>query len=143
MRNNANIELIGYVYGDPEHPMKDKYPNWIKFSLSVTRKWKNKAGEEQKEIVWYKCSSWSEGLSRIVKNNVKSGMGLLVKGSPKANAYTDKEGVAKAQIEINISELFMLTYPGDDENKNGSASFDNKHSKDLPIQKIEDDDIPF
>ena len=46
MRNNANIELIGYVYGEPEHPMQDKYPNWVKFTMSVTKKWKNKAGEE-------------------------------------------------------------------------------------------------
>jgi len=143
MRNNANIELIGYVYGEPEHPMQDKYPNWVKFTMSVTKKWKNKAGEEQKDIAWYKCSSWSEGLSKLVKNNVKAGMGLLIKGAPKASAYIDKEGQPKAQIEIGITELFMLTFPQEGWNSGNQTNDSNKSSVDHPVSEITDDEIPF
>jgi len=42
MRNQAIIELIGYVAGEPEHPKVDQYPDLIKFSMGVTRRWKKK-----------------------------------------------------------------------------------------------------
>ena len=137
MRNNATIELIGYVYGEIESPMSDKYPNWVKFSLSVTKKWKDRSGEEKKEISWFRCNSWSEGLSNIIKNNVKGGMGVLVKGFPKANAYIDKEGVAKSQIEVKVSEMNILTYPKSEEGKS--------HIESRPVADDVDlyDDIPF
>jgi single-stranded DNA-binding protein len=149
MRNNASIELIGYVYDDPKYPMQDKYPNWIRFSLSVTRKWKNKLGEEQKEVAWYQCSSLQDGRSKIIQNYVKAGMGVLVKGTPKVTAYIDKEGNAKPQIAVNISEIFMLTPPkeGWGDNKSTSttatATMKNKFDSELLVDDIADDDIPF
>lgn len=157
MRNNANIELIGYVYGEPESPMVDRFPNFMNFSFSVTKKWKDKFGEEQKEVAWYKCQSWSEGLSKTIKNYVKGGMGLLIKGAPKASAYIDKEGEAKAQIEVNIAEMFILTSPQEgwnSGNQNNDVSSNNikngRHSlkstkpiANLSISDIADDDIPF
>lgn len=73
MRNSATIELIGYVYGPPENPIADRFPNFVSFSLLVTRKWKDKCGEEQKELTWYKCQSWLEGLSKMIRNNVTQG----------------------------------------------------------------------
>ena len=128
MRNSATIELIGYVYGEPENPFADKFPNFIKFSLSVKRKWKDKDGQEKNELTWYKCQSWSEGLSKMIRNNIKSGMGLLINGIPKASAYIDKEGVAKAQIEIHIQDINMLTFPKDE-----GVSISDAPSRDLNI----------
>jgi single stranded DNA-binding protein len=142
MRNQANIELIGYVYGEPETPQAEKYPNLVKFSLSVTTKWKTKSGEYKKEMYWYKCSSWSEGLSKVIKEHVKGGMGLLVRGFPKSNAYIDKEGVAKSQIEVNITEINMLTYPDDNKAYSGSKLSSNTKA-DIPDIEFHDDDIPF
>ena len=151
MRNSANIELMGYVYGDPEQPMPEKHPNWVKFSLSVTRKWKDRNGEEKKEISWFKCNAWSEGLCRMIKKNVSGGMGLMIRGSPRASAWIDAEGGAKAQIEVNISEINMLTFPKDKEagdnantNANGRHKLSPKASSSgQPDGDIEDDDIPF
>jgi len=143
MRNNANIELIGYVYGEPEHPMQDKYPNWVKFTMSVTKKWKNKAGEEKKDVAWDKCRSWSEGPYKPDKKNVKAGMGLMIKGAPKASAYIDKEGQPKAQIEVGITELFMLTYPKEGWSNGNQINDDSKSSVAQISSDIEDDEIPF
>ena len=134
MRNQATIELIGYVAGEPEHPKVDQYPNLIKFSMGVTRRWKNKSGEEKEETQWFKCSSWSEGLTKIIKQHVKVGMGLLVRGNPKTDAYI-KDGVAKAQIEVNLTEINMLTFPNDSENHNTNST--------VPNRDMQDDEIPF
>lgn len=156
MRNSATIELIGYVYGEPVNPMADKFPNFISFSLSVTKKRKDKDGQEQKELTWYKCQSWSEGLSKMIKNNIKGGMGLMIRGVPKSNAYIDKEGIAKSQIEVHIQDINMLTFPtekpvitsiesdndGSSLALNGRYEFEEK-PKIAEVTAIPDDDIPF
>lgn len=156
MRNSATIELIGYVYGEPVNPIADRFPNFVSFSLSVTRKWKDKAEQEQKEVTWYKCQSWSEGLSKIIRANVKGGMGLLIRGIPKSNAYIDKDGVAKSQIEVNIQDINMLTYPKEEVALTSTIATidddkvaDNGRFKISPkaivteVIDIPDDEIPF
>jgi single-stranded DNA-binding protein len=106
--------------------------------MSVTKKWKNRSGEEQKDISWYKCSSWTEGLSNVIKSYVKAGAGVLVKGTPKATAYNDKDGNLKGQIEVNISEIITLTEP-----KEGWNDGNKNNSNQTPANSIEDDNIPF
>lgn len=61
-------------------------------------------------------------------------MGLLVRGNPKTDAYI-KDGVAKAQIEVNLTEINMLTFPKDSENHNTNST--------APNDDMQDDEIPF
>lgn len=159
MRNSATIELVGYVYGQPEKPIADRFPNFISFSLSVTRKWKDKDGNDQKELTRYRCQSWSEGLSKMIRNNIKGGMGLIVRGIPKCNAYIDKDGMAKAQIEVRIQDLNMLTFLKDEKDEvvatsavpvsEANIEADNGRFKIAPrsiipeVIDIPDDEIPF
>jgi len=110
MRNSSQIELIGYVHDLPKCPMKDTYPHFVSFVLSVTKKWKDNKGEEKKSVEWFKCNSWQEGLSKMILDNVKPGAGLLIKGTPKANPYVDKEGNPKASIDVTIREINILSY---------------------------------
>ena len=63
----------------------------------------------------------------------------LIKGFPKANAYIDKEGKAKSQIEVSITDMNILTYP-DQEKKVVS---DESKKADSHSAKYECDDIPF
>jgi single stranded DNA-binding protein len=146
MKNSAEIQLIGYVYGEPKHPMPEKYPNWIKFTLSVTKKWKDKNGQEQKDISWFECQTSSEGMAKVIKNYVKQGMGLLVKGIPKSRAFIDKEGQPQGNIEVNISELNMLTYPTEKEGPAKPKSEIPKTTAVISPKQVEefyDDQIPF
>ena len=150
MRNSANIELIGYVYGEPKYPMPEKHPNWITFSMSVTEKYKDKQGEEKKNINWFRCSSGREGLSTIISKNVKEGVGLLVRGKPKLRAYADKEGYPQASFEVNINELNILTYPENNPNystQGGSSNANGKYKLNKGVSPangtVEDDKIPF
>ena len=76
----------------------------------------------------------------------------MIRGSPRASAWIDAEGGAKAQIEVNISEINMLTFPKDKEGKEGgdNVNANGRHklspkasSSGQPDGDIEDDDIPF
>lgn len=109
MRTTAEIELIGYIGKDPIFPKPSEYPNFVTFPVGVSRTWKDKEGQEQKETTWFDCNTNSEALAKVIKTHVTQGMGVLIKGYPKVKAYIDKSGKAKGTIEINISRINLLT----------------------------------
>lgn len=111
MRNSAIIEVIGYVGQDPKTPKPQEYPNFVTFQVGVSRIWKDKQGNEQKENTWFNCQTSTESMANIVKSYVKQGAGILVRGYPKVTSFIGKDGKANAAIEIKITELNILTYP--------------------------------
>jgi single-stranded DNA-binding protein len=111
MRENVEIEIIGYVATDPVMPSPDKYPDFITFQIAITNK---------QDTTWFKCQTGSEGLANVVKSYVKKADGVLVKGYPKINTYLAKDGTAKGSIEINISYLNLL---GSYKNKSNNNPF--------------------
>lgn len=100
MKENVEIEIIGYIASDPVIPSPDKYPDFITFQIAITN--------SKQETTWFKCQTGAEGLTKVIKSYVKKGDGVLVKGYPKINAYLAKDGTAKGSIEINISYLNLL-----------------------------------
>ena len=160
MRNNAEIQLIGYVYQDARCPNEQDYPNWVTFKMSVNKKYKDKNGQEQQDTTWFECKSNSEKMSKNIKEYVKDKMGVLVKGVPKAKAYTTSSGTAEANIEVLVTDFNILTYPKEAEaNKTTYSSeslnkgaaphvasdrykigeFNNSHVE----SELHDDEIPF
>ena len=141
MITTAEIELIGYVGKDPILPKPNEYPNFVTFSVGVSRTWKDKQGKEQKETTWFECNTNSESLAKVIKAYVTQGTGILIKGYPKVKVYIDKSGEAKGSIEVNISRLNLLT-----SSKEKQAT--NEISRENYITEIEelsklDDEIPF
>jgi len=67
--------------------------------------------------------------------------------SSRALAWIDTEGVAKAQIEVHISDINMLSFPKDkegSENANGGYKISPKAANKAEADDdIEDDDVPF
>ena len=108
MITSAEIELIGYVGKNPIVPKPEEYPNFITFSVGVSRTWKDKEGKEQKVTTWYDCNTNSEAMSKVIKTHVTQGSGVLIKGYPKVKAYIDKAGEAKGSIEINCSSQDLI-----------------------------------
>jgi single-stranded DNA-binding protein len=147
MRNTSNIELIGYVYQDARCPNEANYPNWVVFKLCVNRKYKTKSGEEKQDTSWYECKTNSEGMAKICKQYVKDKMGLLVKGIPKAKAFTDSTGNPQANIEVLVTEINMLTSPkekdADTPQDNGRFKIGENNQTQEVTSDIQDDEIPF
>ena len=147
MKSSAIIELIGWAYKDARCPNESNYPNWVVFKLCVNKKYKDKNGEVKTETSWYECKTNSEGMAKICKQYVKDKMGLLVKGVPKAKAFVDSSGNPQASIEVQVTELNILTSPKE---KATDKSKDNERYKigeskknQEPEGDIEDDEIPF
>lgn len=135
MRNIEEITLIGYVYKDPSFPDKARYPNWIKGTLYVNRKHKGKDGEEIKLANWYDFSTNSEGMVKVMSEYVKDKCAVMIRGVPKARAYKDQEGNAKASIDVHVNDLNILSYPKEE----GVVAKSNS----VNAKPDFDDEIPF
>ena len=147
MRNSNTIELIGYVHQDARCPNEATYPDWVVFKVCVNRKYKNKQGEIQEHTSWYECKTSSPSMAKICKQYVKDKMGVLVRGIPKAKAYTDSQGHAQASIEVLVTDLNILTYPkSTDSNvpptENGRFKIGENNPSE-PEAELYDDEIPF
>ena len=141
MLTGSEIELIGYVGKDPIFPKPDEYPNFVTFSVGVSKMRKERGGEEKKETTWYECNSNSEGLAKVIKAYVTQGTGILIKGYPRVKAYLDKSGEAKGSIEVNISRLNLLTSSKERQVTN-EISRENYVTEIEELSKLEDQ-IPF
>jgi len=100
MITTAEIELIGYAGKDPVVPKPEEHPNFVTFSVGVSKMWKDREGKEKKVTTWFDCNTNSEALAKVIKTYVMQGMGVLIKGYPRVKAYIDKSGEAKGSIEI-------------------------------------------
>lgn len=135
MQNKATIEIIGNVGKDPLSPKPFDFPNFVVFPVGVSRSWKDKNNEEQKETLWFNCQSSSEPISNIIKQSVKRGLLVSVKGYPKPKAFLNKEGQPQCSIEIRVTEVTIL-------NNEHKESFEQKRTT-YEEKDLLDDDIPF
>lgn len=130
MRNTANIEIIGYVGQNPKSPDPMNHPNWVTFSVGVSRKIKNTPTDN---VTWFRCTTSNEKLCEVIKQYIKKGCGVLIKGYPKAKYFTKTNGEVDSFIEISINDLNILIFSKDSE-ESGKNIVD---AIDL------DDEIPF
>jgi hypothetical protein len=138
MRNQAEIQLIGYVYQDAKCPNESLYPNWVTFKMTVNKKYKDKNGAEQQNTTWFHCKASSDKIAKNIKDTIKDKMGVLVKGYPKAKSFTNSKGEIDANIEVLVTDFNILTYPKKTEIINSNLVGNQKLFDDF-----NDDEIPF
>lgn len=141
MISTAEIELIGYAGKDPIFPKPNEYPNFVTFSVGVSKMRKDKDGNEKKETTWFECNSNSERFAKVIKAYVTQGTGILVKGYPKVRSYIDKSGNAKGSIEVNINHINLLT-SSKEKQTNGEISRENYITEVEELSALPDE-IPF
>jgi len=97
---------IGYAGRDAEY--KDVGTGMAKFSLACTESWKDKnTGEWQEKTTWVSCIIWGSGAQRAVEK-IKKGDHVYVKGMIELNEWTNKEGEAKAALQLKAHRWMVL-----------------------------------
>jgi single-strand DNA-binding protein len=109
----------------------------ISFSVAVTERFTDSAGEKREKTNWYKVTAW-KGLAEVCAKYVTKGMQIMVTGTNEASAYLDKEGNAKPSLDLTARDIqFLGGNRGDSANGNDDSQYDEASGK------IIDEDIPF
>lgn len=102
------VRVRGRLGNDPEFKTvtSDNLP-LVMFNLAYTPRSKQNGQWVDGETNWYRVIKFGKQAEAIA-SMLKKGDEVIVIGTMKMNNYTDKNGVAKTQMEINASELGVV-----------------------------------
>jgi single-strand DNA-binding protein len=102
------VTLIGRLGSDPEVKYKSGTQDmFVVVSLATTRNWKNGNGEKQEAVEWHQVI-FSNKLAEIVKEFLKKGALIFVRGRIHTRKWADEGGTNHYSTEIIAHDLRML-----------------------------------
>jgi single-strand DNA-binding protein len=130
----AEITIIGHLGKNPEMRYLPSGKAVTNFSVATTREWKNKDGNKEKEVTWFKISAFDKQAESCQKFLFKGSQvyikGRLVvdnaTGGPKI--WSRQDGSKGASFEVNAQDVRFLSKKSDvdsveNESDTGSDGF--------------------
>jgi single-strand DNA-binding protein len=134
--------LVGNVGRDPEMRYTPSGQPVTSFSVATNRQYTSNNGEQVKETVWFRVTTWGKQ-AETCNQYVKKGSKVLVEGrlTPDAASggpriWTDQSGNPRASFEVTASTVRFLSSKGESSggSEGGEAGF---------VGAPSEDDIPF
>ncbi len=102
------IRVRGRLGNDPELKTvtADNLP-LVTFNLAYTPRSKQNGQWVDGETNWYRVAKFGKQ-AEVLAQTLKKGDEIIVIGTLKMSNYTDKNGVAKTQLDINASEVGIV-----------------------------------
>lgn len=111
------IIIQGNVGQDPELQYTKDGIAVCTISVAVNKKWTNAAGEKEERTRWYRVTCWRR-LAEVVCQYVKKGSSVLVEADDiAASPYLNREGEARASLDINARDVQFLSPSGGTSNE--------------------------
>lgn len=97
--------LIGHVGQDPEvREVRGGAGKVASFSLATSESWRDQASGERKERTeWHRIVIFREPLVEVVRQYVRKGAKLYIRGAIRTRRWSDKAGVERFTTEIVLS----------------------------------------
>jgi len=137
-----NTVVVGHLGNDPEMRYTASGIPVTSFNLATSRKWTNQSGEPQEKTTWFRVTVWRKQ-AETVAEYLKKGRLVLVEGEVEARAYTDRDGNARASLELTANNVRFLGGRGESSESasvGGGGSASVSHSDDFPTNE---DELPF
>ncbi len=125
--------VVGHLGRDPEMRYTPTGVPVTSFSMATTRKWTNASGEQQEKTTWFRVTCWRK-LAEQAAQFLQKGRLVLVEGEIDTSAWTDKEGNARASLELTAFTVRFMGGRGE-----GGEAAGGGPGEDL----VSEDDIPF
>lgn len=126
------ITIIGHVGKMPELKYTPAGMAVCTFSVATSEKVK---GEEH--TTWFKCNVWGKSAENA-NQYVAKGRLIYIEGRLRMSEYTNREGVQRTTLEVNVSDWHLL-------DKRDTADAQPPQAKAVSAGAVDDldDDIPF
>lgn len=108
------IIIVGNVGKDPEMRYTPSGQAVTSFSVASTRQYTSGNGEQVKETVWFRVSTWGK-VAEVCNEYVKKGSKVLIEGRLTADketgsprVWTKQDGTTGASFEVNAQTVRFL-----------------------------------
>lgn len=107
------ITLIGNLGRDPEMRYTPTGVPVTSFTMAVSRNWVGQDGQRQEKTTWFRVTAWRK-LAETASQYLTKGSKVLVVGELEdPNAYIDREGQARASLEVTAQTIRFLSTRGE------------------------------
>jgi single-strand DNA-binding protein len=130
--------VVGHLGKDPEMRYTPSGVPVTSFNVATSRKWTNANGEQQEKTTWFRVTCWRK-TAELAAQYLQKGRLVLVEGDIEASAWTDKEGNARASLELTATSVKFLGGRGEG-GEGVPAAANAGGGEGFPVSE---DDIPF
>ncbi|MDE0059594.1 MAG: single-stranded DNA-binding protein [Defluviicoccus sp.] len=102
MRSMNEAMLIGHVGGDPECRTLQSGDEVANFTLATNERYTDAKGEERESTEWHRIVAF-KGRARVIRDYVRKGQPLLVRGKIRTRQWEDQEGARRVSREIVLA----------------------------------------
>lgn len=141
MAGIAKLIVVGHVGKDPE-TKEVNGKQLCTFSVAVSDNYKNKSGELVKNTTWIKVEAWDKTADVLAKF-VKKGNEIYLEGTPKIEAYTDKQGTAQAALVLRVREFTFIGGSKQDSSSSSTTNTTTTPPTTLAEELSAADNLPF
>ena len=99
------VVLVGRVGQDPKFSATSGGQENAKFSIATSRKWRDKSGDRKEKTTWHQIVVWNERLIPYVRDYVKKGSLVYVKGEIWTRSW-DKDNGEKQYVTEIVLDTF-------------------------------------
>lgn len=107
MRGINKAIVVGTLGRDPEVRYTSNNKAVCNFSLATNESW-SKDGEKKEETTWHNVTTFDK-LAEICGEYLRKGSVVYIEGKIKKRKYQAKDGSEKEAVEINASEMQILS----------------------------------
>ncbi|MEZ4986032.1 MAG: single-stranded DNA-binding protein [Saprospiraceae bacterium] len=102
-----SVTLVGNLGKDPvKADTKNDY-SVVSFSLATNETYVNKKGEKVTTTQWHRCVVFGKK-GEVIQQYARKGSRMMVQGQLRYNRYTDKDGVERLTVDIQINDFMLL-----------------------------------
>ena len=125
------IFLIGNLGADPELRHTQNGTPVTSLNVATNRRWRAQDGTTQEETVWFSVSVWARQAETCNQYLTKGQRVLVVGEMREPSTWTDREGNARASLEVRARNVEFLTPRGGAQDL--SPSPDQGEGEDIPF----------
>lgn len=140
MKNQLSI--IGITGGDADVKTLADGNSVVSFSVAVTEKFKNAAGEVKEKTTWFNCSKWFKpNVSTKVSEFIRKGDRIGVDGVVSARAYLSPNNEARCSLDVRVEQVYLLANKRDEQAPATTEEVVQEPA--TPASEILEQDLPF
>lgn len=99
--------IVGNLGRDPEMRYTPSGSPVTEFSVAANNRWQDSDGEWRDKTTWFRVKCWGR-LAETTNQYLKKGRQVMVVGRVETSAWTDREGNARASLELTAREVKFL-----------------------------------
>ena len=135
------VMLIGRVIKKPEMRSTPSGQNVSTFSVVTNRMWTDKNGQKQEKAEFHNIVAWGRSAD-IANQYLDKGKKIYVEGRLQTRDWEGQDGVKRYRTEI-VAENFIMLDKGGSNSGDGSEPIIIEPVKDMPVDEVNLEDIPF